>query len=106
MSLSETDAGLFFRSFAVFNAACFSAQLVPVAGALAEVVPSCENRDCSSFTCKLSELRFGIIGGASVLGGTRGGEAAPIPNPGTDIPAWPSLSNALRLRYPSPGCVA
>lgn len=50
-SEKDTDDGLSLNEDAVFNADCFSAQVVPcAAGSLGEEVRIWEKRDCSAFT--------------------------------------------------------
>jgi len=100
-SLKDTEDGSLRNEDAVFNAACFSANVVPWLGAsgLGEDVEDIrEKRDCSSLSCVLAT---GEAVGAELSVGDRDGggngclDFAPLmPNPGTDTPAAPSLFKA------------
>lgn len=115
-SENETELGFFLKSDIVFRAACFSAHVVPWAGAAAwagggggvELLPkppNFENRDCSSFTVPDPPAAGG---GAGLLAPDREGGGGgktpllppPMPSPGTETPEAPSRSTAPWFRNP------
>lgn len=99
-SVVDTAPGSCRNAAAVRSAACFSANVVPWLGGggasgLAAAVPSLENRDCSSFICAPAPAE----GVAPAEGGaTRG---FPMPSPGTETPAAPSLLMAPWFTSPA-----
>lgn len=117
-SEKETELGFFFKSDMVRSAACFSAQVVPCAGAAAVGAvepcpppppsPSLPNRDCSSLLPPDPPAGldgFGLL--RPIVGGGSGGRLFPfplplIPSPGTDTPAAPSRFKAPWFRNPPP----
>ncbi len=94
----ETEEGSLRSEEAVFKAACFSAQEVPVDGAGLDVddgeaaVERLEKRDERPDSAVLEALLGSSAHGLSV---SSGGDAVfPMPNPGTFTPADPSLFKA------------
>jgi hypothetical protein len=124
-SEAETLDGSLRKLLAVLRAACLSAHDVPVAGAdsAGDEAVILANRFCNSWSCgplpavaggdsgadvdELELWRAGGGGGAIVRpprGGTGGEAVRPIPNPGTDTPAWPKRFMAPWLRTGAAGC--
>lgn len=116
-SESVTLEGSLRKLLAVLSAACFSAQVVPVAGGAegvatwGEDVRMLAKRDWSSLSWE-EGLRLGTAGGVVTEGeavrrGGRGGEAwRPISSPGTETPACVRRLTAPWFRYPPAAAVS
>lgn len=97
MSDKDTLDGSLRKLLAVFSAACFSAHVVPVAGAPCDGFDMLANLDWSSPNCG-DRLVSGAGGVEFCRGGTGGDAVRPILKPGTETPDDPSLFNAPWLR--------
>ena len=117
----ETEEGSLRKEEAVFKAACFSAHVVPVAGAGAgagegeAAVERLEKRDESpeiepEFATGWLEAPLGSSA-HGLSWSSSGADGFPMPNPGTFTPAFPNLltapswlANILRLAGGTGGC--
>ncbi len=92
-SASETEYGSLRNELAVFKAACFCAKEVPCAGEsrFCDLVDILENLDWSSLNWGPWALQILLFEPSWFFHGFASWDPPPIPKPGTETPADPSL---------------